>query len=269
MQWPPLRWCKKWRFSWPVLAISECHKEGRTSHCHSTGGPGKGGSCSCRILAHKMSASGSNWQFACKLPILTKCCAYPPSAVPKEVQDGQRVPKEVGHLGFERLRGDANQERSARSLRFQPSPITRRNWNSFQMILTCHSAASRGDFPARQVHALASEFKRVCHRLGANAFDVDSDVQQMLKARRLHKIAGRRHARKTQQLPLPFELYRQAALAKELDLGRLHPAKEVGEVRDAGHVGVAKLDAPRGAVGLHGTLVNLNHRRTDKNPSHG
>src|SRR5262249_20820149 len=45
----------------------------------------------------------------------------------------------------------------------------------------------------------------------------------------------------------PVQLHRQAERAQEIDLGGLHEAEEVGEVDDAGHVGVGELDAARRA----------------------
>ena len=49
-----------------------------------------------------------------------------------------------------------------------------------------------------------------------------------------------------QFLAFPMQLDVEPAGAQELDLRRLHEAEEVGEMDNAGHVGVAELDAAFG-----------------------
>src|SRR5437660_2565715 len=136
---------------------------------------------------------------------------------------------------------------------FQDRSQTRGNLDGFQTMIHSRAAADAGHLAMRHRLAVFAKFKRIGHRLAAQAFEMHRDVQKVFEVSWAFKIAGSRHARKTDRLAFPGEFDAQTARAQEFDLRRLHVTEEVREVHYARHVGVGELYAACGAK-------NLRHR---------
>ena len=104
---------------------------------------------------------------------------------------------------------------------------------------------------------LVREVEAIAHGLAAELLDGDGDGQHVLEERGLLVIAGRRHAGETELAPWFSPVHAQAALAEERSFGGFHEAEEVGEVHDAGHVGVTELDAAGGLEWSHDFILRL------------
>src|SRR5262249_22352917 len=110
-------------------------------------------------------------------------------------------------------------------------------------MIIADSAANGADVSSRYHLSRLRKLEAVSHGLGADSLNADGYFHKILEADGTQIIARRRHARKTDLLPFPRQRYRKNARAQELDFRRFNEAEEVGEVNDAGHVGVGDLDA--------------------------
>lgn len=106
-------------------------------------------------------------------------------------------------------------------------------------------AADDGDAAVRYRCFLSRELEVVSDAFRSDASNTDFDIDHLFKLDRLPIIAVRIDSRPADFLTIDRADDTKSNAAKKCVLGLLHIGEEVGEVHDARHVGIAKLDAAR------------------------
>jgi len=138
-------------------------------------------------------------------------------------------------------------------LLFQLGSETRRDLYGLQLVIAHDPATDASDLSPSDRLATIGKLEGIRNRFSADGLNANGHVKHILKRGRAEKITTCRYPRKTDPLAFPGQRHAQAARAKKFHLGRLHETEKVGEVNDAGHVGVGEFNAASSVKSLgHG-----------------
>src|SRR5262249_21608937 len=141
------------------------------------------------------------------------------------------------------------------------------NLHRLESVTFNDAAQHRCDVTAGDRFTGFAEHERVAHRRSPEMVNAHLDVQHILKPRRLEIVAGGTDAGKTDRFALPGCDNAHLASAQKGMFGGFHEAKEITEMHDAGHVGVAELDDPARAKNIRHGRSPMSHTADIARPS--